>query len=268
MSFDAIKRVLDYSSSTGSSRLVLLVLAYHEGVDNVAWPSVDRLAEKASVSRRQVIRAIAGLESAGEIAVNRGKGRSVNSYTVLVGLSDEGKSRAIEILSRFNLHRTSANFPSPDSGNGDTVTPQNPPSSDKVSPQSPTNSDMVSPQTNIYGDISAGYGDISAGSGDISAACGDIVTPESLIESINESPKEINLTWQKLIDQLRPQVERSFYETWIPPLQPIGWQGNSFRVKAVGPYQQNFLNDRIGSMVNRIFPAVVNRPGVRIEFIS
>ena len=78
----------------------------------------------------------------------------------------------------------------------------------------------------------------------------------------------IKTTWAQLIDQIRPQVDRAFFEAWIYPLKPLGWDGNNFQVSTNGAFHRDLLTARIGSMVNGKFPAVVNRSGVRVEFIE
>jgi hypothetical protein len=62
--------------------------------DEGAWPSVERLADYAGVSTRQVIRALATLEESGELIVDRHNGKSyggpkTNRYWVEVPCPDD-----------------------------------------------------------------------------------------------------------------------------------------------------------------------------------
>ena len=66
MSSSAVAIVFNHSRSTGTARLVLLALAEHDG-ENGSWPSVARLAHYASVSPRNVQKALSRLEELGEI---------------------------------------------------------------------------------------------------------------------------------------------------------------------------------------------------------
>ncbi len=230
MSFDAIQRIWNFSIAAGSARLVLLSIATHEGKSGVSWPSLDRLAEKTKISRRQVIRVISDLETSGELAIIHGRGRhNSNFYTVLAGLSEEDKSSAREALLKF------------------------------------AKGDMLSPFDNIKGDVET---PIEGVKDDIQTAKdATAVSRESLILK-NISRENVNRTWSLLIDNIRPQVDRVFFETWIKPLTPIGWRGDGFMVRTSGEYHRDFISARIGAMINSRFPAIVNLPEARVEFLA
>jgi hypothetical protein len=71
MSTVEMTAVLHHSQATGSTKLVLMGIAYHMGKDglNGCWPSQGTLAEYANVSVRQVRRAIDNLVNLGELEV-------------------------------------------------------------------------------------------------------------------------------------------------------------------------------------------------------
>ena len=73
MSAEALSAVLHHSKAVGSTKVVLMGIAWHTS-DNPelgCFPSQKTLAEYANVSPRQVMRAIMELESLGEIEVIR-----------------------------------------------------------------------------------------------------------------------------------------------------------------------------------------------------
>lgn len=70
MSVEAMALVLHHSRAQGTSKLVLLGIANHEG-DGGAWPTVATLARYANVTERQVQTCIAKLVKLGELAVHR-----------------------------------------------------------------------------------------------------------------------------------------------------------------------------------------------------
>ena len=72
MSTIEMTAVLHHSKSVGTSKLVLLGIAYHMGKDglNGCWPSQGTLAEYANCSVRQVRRAIDQLVELGELEVD------------------------------------------------------------------------------------------------------------------------------------------------------------------------------------------------------
>lgn len=81
--------VFDYSQSTGNDRLVLLMIADEADDQGAnAYPSMERIARRALVSTRTVMRSVARLEAEGELLVERpemnGRGR-FNRYVLVMG---------------------------------------------------------------------------------------------------------------------------------------------------------------------------------------
>ena len=96
MSARDVAMVLNHSQATGSSKLVLLGIAWHmsETWNEGAWPSLDRLAIYAGVSTRQVMRSIQQLEDLGELDIDRHNGKSyggpkTNRYWVMLKCSED-----------------------------------------------------------------------------------------------------------------------------------------------------------------------------------
>jgi hypothetical protein len=71
MSTIEMTAVLHHSKASGSTKLVLMGIAYHMGKDglNGCWPSQGTLAEYSNISIRQVQRAINTLVEIGELEV-------------------------------------------------------------------------------------------------------------------------------------------------------------------------------------------------------
>ncbi|MCF3630143.1 helix-turn-helix domain-containing protein [Thalassospiraceae bacterium LMO-SO8] len=87
MSIQWINYVLDHSESKGSARLVLIIIAEHANIFGIAWPSINRIAEKANIDRTNVIRHIKNLKKLGELTVV-GRDRSgTNKFQLLLGQS-------------------------------------------------------------------------------------------------------------------------------------------------------------------------------------
>lgn len=84
MSIEAMSVVLHHSKAHGTTKLVALGIANHQG-DGGAYPSRATLAKYANCSDRQVSRAIQELLELGEITVNvQGGTNGTNVYTVTV----------------------------------------------------------------------------------------------------------------------------------------------------------------------------------------
>lgn len=75
MSVHVVAPVWRYSEAKGTALLVLLALADNANDDGFAWPSLDTIAAKCRISKRQTIRVIDALAQSGELAVIRGGGR-------------------------------------------------------------------------------------------------------------------------------------------------------------------------------------------------
>lgn len=79
MSCEAVKWVLKHSQTRGSTRLVLLSIADHYGVNGqCSWPSIRTIASEAGVSRRTVFRCLEALTTEVEF-IRRGGGRHSQS---------------------------------------------------------------------------------------------------------------------------------------------------------------------------------------------
>lgn len=81
--------------SNSSRKLVLLALADRANDDGECWPGITSLAEKCSIPRRTLIRALASLEEQGLISVRRrpgeGSGRQTNLYQINFAPSENGQ---------------------------------------------------------------------------------------------------------------------------------------------------------------------------------
>ena len=68
MSVDAVRWVIENSKSKGTTRCVLIALAWHAGRDGTnAWPCVETLGREANADRRTIQRALRWAEEHGEI---------------------------------------------------------------------------------------------------------------------------------------------------------------------------------------------------------
>lgn len=91
-------RVWSHSKQQGTKLVLLLALADMTNQDKgFCWPSFETLQEKARLAHRQnAIRSIDELENAGELWVERGRGRScTNAYIVTVGMTPAELSRIL-----------------------------------------------------------------------------------------------------------------------------------------------------------------------------
>lgn len=79
--YQLLEQALKDSRLTRADCSVLAVILAHADQDGEAWPGVTRITERANVSRRTALRAIAALENAGYLEVSRILGQ-VNTYQI------------------------------------------------------------------------------------------------------------------------------------------------------------------------------------------
>ncbi len=87
MSISILNRIFEDATTTGSQRLVLLVLADVADDNGYCWPGVDWIAKRANITSRQARTILRALESAGHLITsptNGGRGRT-NQYIIATG---------------------------------------------------------------------------------------------------------------------------------------------------------------------------------------
>ena len=101
---------------TGNSKLLLLALAEFIGDGkSTCYPSIATLADMVGVGERQVQRLIDQLETAGAIAVQRGRGRNHTSvYAILTGLSPDEHEKVTCDLGKGDIKGDIAMSPLPE----------------------------------------------------------------------------------------------------------------------------------------------------------
>lgn len=148
MSIEAMSAVLHHSTASGSTKLVLIGIANHQG-DAGAWPAVATLAKYANVSERQTQRAIRELEDKGEIRVDYQAPelmKRTNRYWVTVRCPRE--------CDGSTHHRVGVTPTTPQGDTGDTprVTPTTPESLSEPSEKPMLNKPSRIPETFVITD--------------------------------------------------------------------------------------------------------------------
>lgn len=90
MSIHVLSRGMKNSRQRGGAYTVMMVMAELADETGLCWPSLNHVAERARMSQRNAIRAIARLRDEGEVSVvEKGRGRgNRNVYRIEVGLPD------------------------------------------------------------------------------------------------------------------------------------------------------------------------------------
>jgi hypothetical protein len=66
--------------------------------------------------------------------------------------------------------------------------------------------------------------------------------------------------WEMVLGSLRAEMSRALFETWVQPLRPISYQNRVFTVGAYNTYGKAWVEERLGSRINRILEGLYNEP--------
>jgi hypothetical protein len=68
--------------------------------------------------------------------------------------------------------------------------------------------------------------------------------------------------WEMVLGELRHDMSRALYETWVQPLRLIGYQNKTFTVGAYNTYGKAWVEERLSAQITRILEGLYNEPVV------
>jgi chromosomal replication initiator protein len=71
--------------------------------------------------------------------------------------------------------------------------------------------------------------------------------------------------WEYILGQLQGEMSRASFETWVKPLQPLGYEGQVYRVGAYNPYALEWVQNRLKNRIGHLLEAMYNQP-VQVQF--
>jgi len=66
--------------------------------------------------------------------------------------------------------------------------------------------------------------------------------------------------WEMVLGELRHEMSRALFETWVQPLRLVGYQNNVFTVGAYNTYGKAWVEERLGAQISRILEGLYNKP--------
>ncbi|MCB0384952.1 MAG: helix-turn-helix domain-containing protein [Bdellovibrionales bacterium] len=75
MAWPVVGWIIENPNLRGTVKLVALILADFANEKGLAWPSIETLATKTGLSRRQIQRILPQIEKAGLVQISKGTGR-------------------------------------------------------------------------------------------------------------------------------------------------------------------------------------------------
>jgi hypothetical protein len=64
--------------------------------------------------------------------------------------------------------------------------------------------------------------------------------------------------WEMVLSQLRMEMSRAQFETWVQPLRPLGYQERVFTISAFNPYGRDWVETRLKSHIVRLLEGLFN----------
>ena len=64
--------------------------------------------------------------------------------------------------------------------------------------------------------------------------------------------------WEMVLGQLRMEMSRVQFETWVQPLRPLGYQERVFTLGAFNPYARDWVENRLKSRITRLMEGMYN----------
>jgi hypothetical protein len=72
--------------------------------------------------------------------------------------------------------------------------------------------------------------------------------------------------WQMVLGQLRSEMEKAHFETWVQPLRPLEYKDGFFTVSAFNPYTRDWVESRLASRITRLLEGMYHQSvTLRIE---
>jgi hypothetical protein len=66
--------------------------------------------------------------------------------------------------------------------------------------------------------------------------------------------------WEMVLSQLRQEMSKAQFETWVEPLRPVTFQKGIFTVGAFNPYTRDWVESRLKSRIARMLEGLYNEP--------
>jgi len=67
-----------------------------------------------------------------------------------------------------------------------------------------------------------------------------------------------NDAWEMVTGRLRSEMPRAQFETWVQPLQPLGYRDRVFKIGALNAFTQNWVESRLQNRITSILSGMLN----------
>jgi hypothetical protein len=79
-------------------------------------------------------------------------------------------------------------------------------------------------------------------------------------QELELNPADIQQVWEAIKGQLRADMDRSTFETWVQPLQALRFQDQVFTLATVNAYGRDWVHNRLRSRIAQLATGFLNQP--------
>jgi len=83
---------------------------------------------------------------------------------------------------------------------------------------------------------------------------------------VNDRGMTAQAAWSAAKEQLRAEVPRATYDTWVRDIRFVGYRDDAFELGVQNSYARDWLEDRLASTIARVLVGVIGRR-VRLRFV-
>ena len=89
------------------------------------------------------------------------------------------------------------------------------------------------------------------------------------VRLISTNPPSLQEAWEMAVSQLRMEMSRSDFSTWVEPLRPLSFKEGVFRIGAVNEYTRDWVQSRLRRTLTRLLESILRQQvSVRLVLIS
>jgi hypothetical protein len=79
-------------------------------------------------------------------------------------------------------------------------------------------------------------------------------------QSANTKTPSYREAWDMVTGRLRSEMPRAQFETWVQPLQPLGYRDRVFKLGALNAFNQSWVESRLQNRIASILSGMLNEP--------
>jgi hypothetical protein len=79
-------------------------------------------------------------------------------------------------------------------------------------------------------------------------------------QSLGVEQPDYQEAWEMVLGDLRTEMSRALYETWVQPLKPVGYDERTFTVGAYNTYGRAWVEERLGARITRLLEGLYGQP--------